>query len=307
VGNIEYGTIESKGETISGGATGLVERLPSGNIVKSPWSGFRAAECRRDMTTEFQIYERLGPHPRLVKIISWDPENCVLIMEYMPNGSLKDYLCEHNDKVSKSQRLQWAREAAEGLQRLHSANVIHCDVEPKNFLLDSDLGLKIADFSGSSLDGSQPSACAGVRFSEPNFNWRSPPTVRQDLYSLGSTIYNIMTGRPPFQELPSNEVEELYKANTFPELKDILCGGIIQRCWYNKVASAQEIYNAIQIIEMDLTCEIDNHRVRLMLIGNRSMNLYCLKSAIKSPYPRRQRTFGPSRTYTPRPGRDISA
>ena len=220
------------------------------------------------MTTEFRIYERLGPHPRLVKIISWDPEDCVLVMEYMPNGSLKDYLCEHNDKVSKKQRLQWAREAAEGLQRLHSANVIHCDVEPKNFLLDSDLSLKIADFSGSSLDGSQPSACAGMRFSEPNFNWRSPPTVRQDLYSLGSTIYNIMTGRPPFQELPSNEVEKFFKASTFPELTDILCGEVIQRCWYNEVASAQEIYNAIQIIGMDLICEIDDHRVRLKVSGN---------------------------------------
>jgi hypothetical protein len=77
-----------------------------------------------------------------------------------------------------------------------------------------------------------------------------------------------MTGRPPFQELPSNEVEELYKANTFPELKDILCGEIIHRCWYNEVASAQGIYNAIQIIGMDLICEIDDHRVRLKVSGN---------------------------------------
>lgn len=260
--NIEYGTIESKGETISGGATGLVERLPSGNIVKSPWSGFRAAECRKDMITEFQIYKQLGPHPRLVRIINWDPENCVLTMECMPNGSLRDYLCEHNDKISKTQRLRWAREAAEGLQRLHAANVIHCDVEPKNFLLDSGLGLKIADFSGSSLNGSQPSACAGTRFSEPSLTWSSPPTVQQDLYSLGSTIYNIMTGQPPFQELPSNEVERLYKANTFPELTNVLCGDIIRRCWYNESTSAQEVYNFIQTIEMEITCKIDNSRFR---------------------------------------------
>jgi hypothetical protein len=42
------------------------------------------------------------------------------------------------------------------------------------------------------------------------------------------------------------------------------------RCWYNEVASAQEIYNSIQIIEMEFTCEIDNRRVRLMLTGNKS-------------------------------------
>lgn len=213
------------------------------------------------MTTEFQIYEKLGPHPRLVKIINWDPENCELTMEYMPNGCLKEYLCEHNNTICTKQRLQWAREAAEGLQQLHLVNVIHCDVEPKNFLLDSGLGLKIADFSGSSLDGSQATACAGTRFLQPDFDWRSPPTVQQDLYSLGSTIYNIMTGQPPFRELPSDEVEQLYEAKTFPALTNVLCGEIIQKCWYNKIASAQEICNSIQLIEMELSSEIDNHGV----------------------------------------------
>jgi serine/threonine protein kinase len=261
-GRVEYGTIESKGEFISGGVTGLVERLPDGNIVKSPWSGSRAADCRRDMATEFQVYKKLGPHPRLVKIINWDPENCELTMEYMPNGALKEYLYEHKDTICTKQRLQWAREAAEGLQQLHLANVIHCDVEPKNFLLDSSLSLKIADFSGSSLDGSQATACTGTRFLQPDFNWRSPPTVQQDLYSLGSTIYNIMTGQPHFQELPSDEVEQLYEANTFPALTDVLCGEIIQRCWCKEVASAQEIYNLIELIEIEHAREINNHNVQ---------------------------------------------
>ena len=44
------------------------------------------------MTTESEIYKKLGPHPRLVKIIDWDPKECVLTIEYMPNGCLKDYL-----------------------------------------------------------------------------------------------------------------------------------------------------------------------------------------------------------------------
>jgi serine/threonine protein kinase len=114
------------------------------------------------MTIESEIYKKLGPHSRLLKIIDWNPEECVLTMEYMPNGCLKDYLSTYNDKIPIRQRLQWAREAAEGLQLLHSANVIHCDVEPRNFLLDAELSLKIADFSGSSLEGSQASAELGT-------------------------------------------------------------------------------------------------------------------------------------------------
>jgi len=170
----------------------------------------------------------------------------------MPHGCLKDYLSTYNDKIPTRQRLQWVREAAEGLQLLHSANVIHCDVEPRNFLLDAELSLKIADFSGSSLKGSQASACVGTRFLPPNFNWCSLPTVQQDLYSFGSTIYNIMTGKPPFQELPSDKVRELYKGYQFPDVTGLLCGEIIERCWRCEIASAQEISKFIQTLEMEL-------------------------------------------------------
>ena len=58
-------------------------------------------------------------------------------MEYMTNGCLKDYPFS-DGKISVRQRLRWVREEAEGLQLLHSAHVIPCDVEPKNFLLDAD-------------------------------------------------------------------------------------------------------------------------------------------------------------------------
>lgn len=126
-----------------------MERLPSGDAVKSAWPGIRAADCRRDMTTGSEIYKKLGPHPRLVKIIDWNLEECVLTMEYMPHGCLKDYLAVYSDKIPTRKRLQWVREAAEGLQFLHSANVIHCDVEPRNFPLDAELSLKIADFGDS--------------------------------------------------------------------------------------------------------------------------------------------------------------
>jgi hypothetical protein len=70
-----------------------------------------------------------------------------------------------------------------------------------------------------------------------------------------------MTGHPPFQELPSDEVERLYEANTFPELTDIPCRDIIHRCWHNEMASAQEIYSLIQVIEMERPSEIDTRGV----------------------------------------------
>ena len=72
------------------------------------------------------------------------------------------------------------------------------------------------------------------------------PTVQDDLYGFGSTIYSIMTGQYPFQELPSNEVEKLYKAHKFPDVTGIPCREIIERCWRCGFISAQEIYDLIQ-------------------------------------------------------------
>lgn len=241
--------IEAKGEFIGSGASGIVERLPSGEAVKSPWPGVSAENSRRDMKTEFDIYTRLGSHPRLVKIINWNPDKYVLTMEYLSNGTLKDYIRANNSTIPESQRLQWAREATEGLQLLHDANVVHCDVEPKNFLLDANLNLKIADFSGSSIDGYQASACVNERFLHPNFSWRRQPLAQDDLFSLGSLVYFIMTGQYPFQELTSDEVRENYEAHTFPNIKNIPCKEIIEQCWNLQAESTRRILEFLRAKE----------------------------------------------------------
>lgn len=239
----------SKRGYIGSGASGIVNRVPNGDVVKSPWPGSRNAEARRDITTESLIYERLGQHPRLIRALDWNPETCVLTMEYMPNGTLKDFLAANNEAISTAQRIQWARDAAEGLQVVHDAKVVHCDVEPKNFLLDEDLNLKISDFSASSLEGSRASACAGRRYSRPGFDFHRQQTVSDDLFGLGSTIYFFMTGQIPFEELPSNEVEESYKAEVYPDVSGIKCGSIIRKCWDSEVTSAQEVYDYFRDME----------------------------------------------------------
>jgi serine/threonine protein kinase len=167
-------------------------------------------------------------------------------MDYMLNGCLRDYLLAHNDEILETQRLRWIQEAAEGLQLLHSAGVFHCDIAPKNFLLDADLSLKIADFGSSSLDDSRPSGCASTRFITPNFTFSTLPTVQEDLYALGSTMYNIMTGKAPYQELESDEVERRYRAHDFPDITDVPCGKIIQCCWRSDVVSAQEVCDFVE-------------------------------------------------------------
>jgi serine/threonine protein kinase len=103
-------------------------------------------------------------------------------MEYMPNGNLKDYLCQHHNEITLKQRLQWACEAAEGLQYLHSHNVVWCDMRPRNMLLDADLSLKVADFGGSSLNGSKSLICGGTRYYVDDV-WKGPTAPRMDHFA----------------------------------------------------------------------------------------------------------------------------
>ncbi|KAF2021877.1 kinase-like protein [Aaosphaeria arxii CBS 175.79] len=237
--------IEGKGEFLGGGATGLVERLVSGDVIKSPWTGRPTSlDCRQEMAIEAQIYERLGAHPRLVQFKHWDPVSHALTLEYMPNGNLKDYVQKHGHGVSPSQRQQWVMEVVEGVELLHSYNVIQGDVGPHNFLLDIDLSLKICDFGGSSLDGSQATVAPGVRYRLPSLGGT---TIKEDLFALGSTIYFIVTGREPYEELTDeDQVEKLYQNGVFPGLSEVPFAEIIALCWRQEAESAKMIIELVR-------------------------------------------------------------
>jgi serine/threonine protein kinase len=254
-GRVEHVTIDWRGEFLASGVSAIVELLSPGEVIKSPWPGLREAECRRDLTIEAAIYNRLPPHPRLVKLINWDPDKCVITLEYMPNGNLSAYLSTYNDTITLPQRLRWIQEAAEGLQLLHSANVMHCDVEPKNFLLDAALGFRVIDFGGSSLESTRATACPGTRFEPPDFDWNSLQTIKDDLFSLGSTIYNILTGERPYQEVPSDEVRRRYQAREFSDVSKIPYGEIIERCWRGEINTAQEIVDYVGKIILYPICD----------------------------------------------------
>jgi len=86
------------------------------------------------------------------------------------------------------------REVTEAIELLHSNNIIQGDVGPHNLLLDVDLSLKICEFAGSSLDGSQATVVPGARYRLPSLGGTM---VKEDLFALGSTIYFIATGHEP--------------------------------------------------------------------------------------------------------------
>ncbi|OAR05361.1 hypothetical protein LLEC1_07127 [Akanthomyces lecanii] len=245
-----HGTIYyvTKGKQISCGATAHVELLPSGHVVKYPESNpYNARDednHRRDMRTEAEIYRRIGECPHVPKLIDWDPETCCLTLENLEKGNLAVFL-KSTASIACDMQRQWTLQAASAVSALHAADVIHCDVTPRNFLLNGSLDLHIADFAGSSAAGSTRTIAAGTRFQPPGWDWHRPANVADDIFALGSVMYFIMVGEEPYPEMPEADVERLFEEGKFPQVSHLVCGAAIQGCWDGSLETAQEVVNSL--------------------------------------------------------------
>lgn len=214
-----------------------MELLGDGTVLKSPFPGAELENHILDIAKEASIYHRIGPHERLVRILGHSRNG--LILEHMTNGDLKTYM-KAQESIPLSQKMKWAYQIAQAVSLLHSNGIIHCDIKPRNFLLDATLNIKIIDFSGSSLDGSKPASEEGTRFYLPR-HWRDPSTVATDLFALGSTLYDLFQENSPYEEIASDQVEVLFQRKEFPDVSAIPCGKIIEQCWLSQVDSARHV------------------------------------------------------------------
>ncbi|RAK91246.1 kinase-like protein, partial [Aspergillus costaricaensis CBS 115574] len=245
----------TKGKTLAWGGTAILERLPSGPVMKTPipnpYCPPEEEDHRRNMRLEAKVYAMIGEHPCVPKILNWDQETCCLTMEYLENGNLKEYIQHNMPDITLQLRLQWCKQVAKALSALHAHHIIHCDLSPRNFLLDSSLNVKIADFGGASLCGSEPSATPATRFRPPGYDWNVPPVYGDDIFGLGSLIYFIMTGTYPYKDILSDEVEKLYEVQQFPDVSNVLCGFVISECWRGQIHSAQAVHDAVAAVEVE--------------------------------------------------------
>ena len=109
-------------------------------------------------------------------------------------------------------------------------------------MLDVHLNAKLADFAGSSLDGSPllVAVTASHRYPGP------PLSILEDIFALGSTIYEIMTGGVPYPKCSDKEIKARYLESDFPNTKSLgSIGDIIMRCWQGQYNSCDAIIRDI--------------------------------------------------------------
>ncbi|MCE9638475.1 MAG: SUMF1/EgtB/PvdO family nonheme iron enzyme [Planctomycetes bacterium] len=165
-----------------------------------------------------------------------------LVMEYAARGSLHAMI-RAAGRLSEAESRRIGAQLADGLAAAHEVAVLHCDIKPANVLIDARGEAKIADFgiARSVAEAAAMIASAAIKGSPP---YIAPEVVtgdtedfRSDVYSLGATIFELATGRPPFTggivEIVTAKVRRDVPppdAHQFaPELSDAFCE-VLSRC-----------------------------------------------------------------------------
>jgi serine/threonine protein kinase len=148
-------------------------------------------------------------------------------------GCLRVYY-KDGGSATPEERIKWCRDVAQVLDYVHQHSICHADLSGKNLLLDSARNILLCDFGGSSVDNDKATIVAEVGFRHHDENEYHQPTMRSEIHTLGSTIYEIVTGRKPFYEKTQDqdrEVETLMQQGRYPDVSKLPLGHVIIKCW----------------------------------------------------------------------------
>ena len=158
--------------------------------------------CRRFRNESRAI--ALLNHPNIVKIfdVCNSPSLQYIVMEYIDGISLKDYI-EQQRVVKVKEAVHFTTQILRALMHAHAKGIVHRDIKPQNIMLLPNGRIKVTDFGIARLANSQTStitdkAIGSVHYIAPEQARGSATDARADLYSVGVMLYEMLTGKLPF-------------------------------------------------------------------------------------------------------------
>lgn len=141
-------------------------------------------------------------HPNIVNIYDVGSENGLyyIVMEYVEGITLKTYI-EKKGQLSFKESASIAIQVARGIEAAHNKNIIHRDIKPQNIIISTDGKVKVTDFGiakATSSNTISSDVMGSVHYASPEQARNGFVDGRSDIYSLGIVMFEMVTGRVPF-------------------------------------------------------------------------------------------------------------
>lgn len=144
-------------------------------------------------------------HPNIVKVydVSVTDRLQYIVMEYVDGITLKEYLKQRGGALTWKETVHFATQVLAALQHAHSKGIIHRDVKPQNIMLLADGSIKMMDFGIARFSRAQSQtvsdkAIGSVHYISPEQAKGDKTDARTDIYSVGVMLYEMLSGRLPF-------------------------------------------------------------------------------------------------------------
>ena len=252
-----------------------LNRLVAIKILKSDLAD--NADFRRRFHDESQAVAQLS-HANIVSVydVSTNPDQEYIVMELIDGITLKQYM-ERRGRMDWRESLHFITQIMRGLSHAHSRGIIHRDIKPQNIMVLRDGSVKVADFGIACLANQGQTltqeALGSVHYISPEQARGDRIDARSDIYSAGVVLYEMLTGRLPFegdsavsvaiQHLSSVPLAPRDIDPSIPEPLELICMKAMNSDPNKRYASADAMIEDLEKFRRDPSVDMDYIRQEL--------------------------------------------
>jgi hypothetical protein len=217
-------------EPVGQGATAVVWRAePAGTpgrlVAVKRLAGHPEPTALADLRREADALERLS-HPSILRLIEVveDGDGVALVLPFATGGSLAARIAANPDGLPAASVADLGARLAGALAAAHNLGLVHRDVKPTNVLFDAEGQPLLADFGTARLVHDRAGIAGTAEYLAPEVAAGEPPGPRSDVYGLGITCYEALTGAPPYAaSTPAATLRAADRGHHVP-LGDVIAG-----------------------------------------------------------------------------------